>query len=388
VGPGALLAGGIPVVRCARSGRAAGPFYCRTFWRASKPVTLNDDLLGLWKARSASTTLFGAGRSPVARRHAAASCARGRSSAPDAIYFINFSTAKRGGVLHPWSGFTLSVSQLQVESRGSVRIKSADPRASPAIRYNYLAAENDRRVMVEGLKIIRRIAAASPLAGYIVREEFPGPRAQSDEELLAVCRESGESVFHPTSTCRMGTDAASVVDSQLRVRAGGSQGGGCLSDAKLVSSNTSRRVAIAERLPTDRQSPIIAPQGSDGRSARTNPSRPAAGGGAGVNPSISPCARSTRRVRLGPRAQPLHALAKHDRILGLSRERSLKAWQRPSAGGLPGLPLPPSARRAAASPQYDYRYRDRGNWRWARTALRSATEGKCRAHGRLNRRHH
>ena len=84
---------------------------------------------------------------------------------PDAqLYYINFSTAKRGGTLHPWSGFTISVSQLQVESRGSVRIKSADPRAAPAIRYNYLATENDRRVMVEGLKIARRIAAAAPLS--------------------------------------------------------------------------------------------------------------------------------------------------------------------------------------------------------------------------------
>jgi choline dehydrogenase len=72
--------------------------------------------------------------------------------------------------------------------------------------------------MVEGLKIIRRIAASAPLRDYIVREEFPGPAAQSDEELLAACRQSGETVFHPTSTCRMGTDARAVVDSQLRVK--------------------------------------------------------------------------------------------------------------------------------------------------------------------------
>jgi choline dehydrogenase-like flavoprotein len=82
---------------------------------------------------------------------------------PDAqIYFINFSTARRGGVLHRHSGFTCSVSQLQVESRGSVRIGSADPAAPPAIRYNYLATENDRRVMVEGLKLVRRIVNTPP----------------------------------------------------------------------------------------------------------------------------------------------------------------------------------------------------------------------------------
>jgi len=169
---------------------------------------------------------------------------------PDAqLYFINFSTAKRGGVLHPWSGFTLSVSQLQAESRGSVRIQSPDARAAPAIRYNYLATDNDCRVMVEGLKIARRIAQAAPLAGYVVREEFPGPQVKSDAELLEVVRQSGETVFHPTSTCRMGADERSVVDSRLRVRG---VAGLRVVDASVmpavVSGNTNAAViAVAEK---------------------------------------------------------------------------------------------------------------------------------------------
>ncbi len=138
---------------------------------------------------------------------------------------------------------------MQVESRGSVRIKSADPREPPAIRYNYLATENDRRMMIEGLKIARRIAAAPPLSGYIVREEHPGPAVQSDADLLALLRESGESVFHPTSTCRMGTDESSVVDSQLRVRG---LAGLRVVDASImpavVSGNTNASViAVAEK---------------------------------------------------------------------------------------------------------------------------------------------
>jgi choline dehydrogenase len=134
---------------------------------------------------------------------------------PDAqIYFINFSTEKRGGVLHRHSGFTCSVSQLQAESRGSVAIRSSDPREPPAIRYNYLATENDRRVMVEGLKIARRIARTPPLADCIAEEVLPGPRVQSDDEWLAFCREVGDTVFHPTSTCAIG----SVVDDHLRVK--------------------------------------------------------------------------------------------------------------------------------------------------------------------------
>jgi choline dehydrogenase len=138
---------------------------------------------------------------------------------PDAqLYFINFSTAKRGGLLHPFSGFTLSMSQTQVESRGSVRIASPDPRVMPAIRYNYLATPNDRRVMVDGLKLIRRIASTPPLREYVTAEEFPGKRVQTDDDWLAFCREAGDTVFHPTSTCRMGIDARAVVDPQLRVR--------------------------------------------------------------------------------------------------------------------------------------------------------------------------
>jgi choline dehydrogenase len=134
---------------------------------------------------------------------------------PDAqIYFINFSTAKRGGVLHPHSGFTCAVSQLQVESRGSVHIRSADPAQAPAIRYNYLATESDRRVMVEGLKIIRRICHTPPMREYVAGEYLPGEKVITDEDWLAYCREMGETVFHPTSTCSMGI----VVDERLRVK--------------------------------------------------------------------------------------------------------------------------------------------------------------------------
>jgi len=256
VGPGALLQQhGIPVVLDAPDvgEQLQDHFYCRTFWRANKPVTLNDDLMSLWRKAKIGIdyALFRRGPLTVAAGHAAAFVrTRPGLKRPDAqLYYINFSTAKRGGTLHPWSGFTISVSQLQVESRGSVRIRSSDPRQPPAIRYNYLATENDRRVMVEGLKIARRIAATAPLSGYIVKEEFPGPAVQSDEDLLATLRQSGESVFHPTSTCRMGTDARSVVDSQLRVKG---LAGLRVVDASVmpavVSGNTNAAViAIAEK---------------------------------------------------------------------------------------------------------------------------------------------
>jgi len=221
VGPRALLERhGIPVVHDSpRVGEdLQDHFYARTFWRCRKPVTLNDDMASIWRKMKLGFDYFFLRTGPltVAAGYAAAFIrTRPELKRPDAqIYFINFSSAARGGVLHPHSGFTCSVSQLQVESRGSVSINSADPTVQPAIRYNYLASDTDRRMMVEGLKMVRKICTTRPLSDYAEAEFQPGPKVKSDEDWLAYCREYGETVFHPTSTCRMGT----VVDEKLRVK--------------------------------------------------------------------------------------------------------------------------------------------------------------------------
>jgi len=132
-----------------------------------------------------------------------------RLASPDIqIHFLPFSTDKMGEKLHALSGFTASVCQLRPESRGSLRIKSADPSVPPEIRINYLATETDRRAFIDGIRILRKILA----------EVDPGPKVQSDDELLDFCRRTGSTVYHPTSTCRMGSDALAVVDQRLRVR--------------------------------------------------------------------------------------------------------------------------------------------------------------------------
>jgi choline dehydrogenase len=142
-----------------------------------------------------------------------------RLATPDIqIHFLPFSTDKMGEKLHPFSGFTASVCQLRPESRGSLRIKSADPAAPPEIRINYLASDVDRVTNVEGLKILRRILHARALAPYVVEEVDPGDKITSDEALLAYCRARGTTIYHPTSTCRMGNDPLAVVDQRLRVR--------------------------------------------------------------------------------------------------------------------------------------------------------------------------
>ena len=142
-----------------------------------------------------------------------------RLATPDIqIHFLPFSTDKMGEKLHPFSGFTASVCQLRPESRGSLKIRSADPAAPPEIRINYLASEVDRATNVEGLKILRNILHAPALKPYVVEEVDPGNKVTSDEALLAYCRARGSTIYHPTSTCRMGNDALAVVDQRLRVR--------------------------------------------------------------------------------------------------------------------------------------------------------------------------
>jgi choline dehydrogenase len=103
---------------------------------------------------------------------------------------------------------------MQSESRGSSHIKSADVAVQPSIRYNYLSTERDRQVMVDGLKMARKICNTAPLRDYVTAEFLPGEKVKSDEDWLAYCREMGETVFHPTSTCSLGA----VVDEQLRVK--------------------------------------------------------------------------------------------------------------------------------------------------------------------------
>jgi choline dehydrogenase len=134
------------------------------------------------------------------------------------IHFLPFSTDKMGEKMHSFSAFSASVCQLRPESRGSLRIRSADPAAPPEIRINYLATETDRTAFVEGIKILRKILAAPALKPYVVGEVEPGPKVVSHEDILNFCRQRGSTVYHPTSTCRMGNDPLAVVDQRLRVR--------------------------------------------------------------------------------------------------------------------------------------------------------------------------
>jgi choline dehydrogenase len=137
---------------------------------------------------------------------------------PDVKYSIaTFSADRPQDGLHRWSGFTLLVYQLRPESRGEIVLKSADPFEAPAMRPNYLATETDRRTIVDGLKIGRGLLRSPHMQAYIESEYVPGPDVQTDSQLLDYARNFGGTVFHPTSTCKMGVDPMAVVDPELKV---------------------------------------------------------------------------------------------------------------------------------------------------------------------------
>ncbi|MEQ9642272.1 MAG: GMC family oxidoreductase N-terminal domain-containing protein [Alphaproteobacteria bacterium] len=123
------------------------------------------------------------------------------------------------GQLEDEPGMTIAAWQQRPESRGHVRITSADPFQAPAIQTNYLAEETDRRVLVGAMKLGRRLFRTDPLSPYFDHEIWPGEATQSDDELLHMATTRATTTFHPACTNRMGpsSDPLAVVDDELRV---------------------------------------------------------------------------------------------------------------------------------------------------------------------------
>ena len=139
---------------------------------------------------------------------------------PDLEYHIQpLSTDKLGEALHPFPGFTASVCNLRPVSRGTVGLRSADPRAKPSIRPNYLSAPEDRAVAVRAMQITRDIVFNSRALSRFEPEEYkPGPSVRSEAEMLAAVGDLASTIFHPVGTCKMGDDDQAVVDDRLRLR--------------------------------------------------------------------------------------------------------------------------------------------------------------------------
>jgi choline dehydrogenase len=120
----------------------------------------------------------------------------------------------------PQHGVTLNACLLRPKSRGTLRLKSADPSAPPLIDNRYLADPDDLRLEIAGLRYARNILAAQPMKGLISRELAPGPDAINDDDLAAWCRKTVKTNWHPVGTCRMGPpgDLMAVLDARLNLR--------------------------------------------------------------------------------------------------------------------------------------------------------------------------
>src|SRR3546814_5342016 len=153
-----------------------------------------------------------------------------------------------GTRLTPDSGFMTSAYQLRPKSRGSIRLASPDPGAAPLIDPCYLSAEEDRRLVLAGMKRLRAIMRSPPMASYLADSGDP-PLDGDDAMLMAHIRQRSSAGHHFAGSCRMGADEASVVDPRLRVRG---VGGLRIVDASimpaLISGNTNAPVImIAEK---------------------------------------------------------------------------------------------------------------------------------------------
>jgi choline dehydrogenase len=225
VGPAALLNSlGIAVIADMPGvGNGLADHYSsRIVFRCKEPLTLND-VVRTWSGKVAAGLRYGfTRRGYLALAAIASGCflrAHPSSATPDAQCSIAlYSGDVAAGVLHRFSGVTGVCTLLRPESRGYVRIKSADPREAPAINPNYLAIAKDRDTIVAGVNAMRRIFRAPAMARHIAEEIEPGPQCVSDDDLLDFIRRCGSTTYHPISTCRMGNDETAVVDQRLRVR--------------------------------------------------------------------------------------------------------------------------------------------------------------------------
>ncbi|HEV2228276.1 MAG TPA: GMC family oxidoreductase N-terminal domain-containing protein [Steroidobacteraceae bacterium] len=227
-----LLRFAIPVIVDSPAvGRGLQDHLAVNYYYRSRVPTLNNELAPfLGKVRAALRYALAGRSGPLAMSvNQAGAFLRSRAglTRPNMhIYFnpASYSTTTLGSTRRlmnpdPYPGFLMSFNTCRPVSRGTIHIRSLDPLTSPAIQPNALSAPEDIRDVFEGARLVRRIAAAEPLAGLIEAEREPGSTVTSDEQILADFRRRSGSVFHACGTCAMGSDArTSVLDPRLRVR--------------------------------------------------------------------------------------------------------------------------------------------------------------------------
>jgi len=195
-------------------------YQIRVGHRVGGIVTLNERTRGLAVVKEALAYAFlgrgmltmGAGTAALFHR------SREGLAAPDSQLVFAPGSFAAPGVLEREPGMTIGGWPSRPESHGTVRLRTAEPLEPPAIAPGYLSAQEDRRVIVSCLRMIRRLFAAPSLARWSRHETFPGDAVHSDDELLDFARQRGSAGLHFTGTCRMGSDPGAVVDPRLRLR--------------------------------------------------------------------------------------------------------------------------------------------------------------------------
>lgn len=198
-------------------------YQARVIVRLKKRMSLNDDIRNPFKLASMGAQWLLGQRGPltvgagqvggmIRSEHA-------RDSRADVLLNVMpLSVDRPGDPLHSFSGFSASAAQCRPDSRGRVTLVNADPLTAPRIVTNYLTAPHDIKVLVAGLRALRDIYAQPAFRDLISDEYFPGSNVQDDAALEAFARAKGGTVFHPSGTCRMGSDVAAPLDPELRVR--------------------------------------------------------------------------------------------------------------------------------------------------------------------------
>ena len=128
------------------------------------------------------------------------------------FHFLPIAVRYDGSAPEGGHGYQVHIGPMYSDARGSVTITSPDVRVKPALRFNYLSTDQDRREWVEGIRVTRRILSQPAMDGFNGGEISPGPTVETDEQILDWVRKDGETALHPSCTCRMGVDDQSVID--------------------------------------------------------------------------------------------------------------------------------------------------------------------------------
>ena len=199
----------------------------RINFKVNKPLSVNDlvnsKIRGAVELLKYLVTRKGIMATPSATAHAMVKTADSEPYANLKMQITMYSAqdrylSKEGGALtDPFSGIGLGQFITYPKSRGSCHIQSKDPSQNPVMNANYLAEQKDIDDALIGLRMMRDIAKQPALKQHIVEEILPGAEVQSDEDLIAYMKETGQTSWHPISTCRMGNGPMDVVDARLKV---------------------------------------------------------------------------------------------------------------------------------------------------------------------------